>query len=149
MISKVKITTETTKNLTDEQLDDLVYTKAADLYLGTFGERFKENDNDKLLQDIFSLTVLDNEVKNGGFDQFFRSYDDLRKFALNGLRLINAYKHAELVEMAAAIHDMQKEEHSNKRNANLNPLDEDYYKLDDITILRQRFVRAHIDRFAE
>lgn len=34
MISKVKITTETIKDLTDQQLDEAVYNKAADLYLG-------------------------------------------------------------------------------------------------------------------
>lgn len=145
----MKITTETSKNLTDEQLDELVYNKAADLYLGTFGEGFKETDNDKLLRDIFSLTVFDNEVKNGGFDQFFKNSDDLREFALNGLRLIKADKHADLLEKATAIHDTQKNEFKNKRNTNLNSLDEDYYELNDIELLRQRFVRAHIDKFSE
>jgi hypothetical protein len=149
MTSKIRITTETTKNLTDEQLHELVYNKAADLYLGTFGERFKDNENDKLLRDIFSLTVLDNEVKNGGFDQFFKNSDDLKEFALNGLRLINAYKHADLLERATAIHERQEDEFRDKRNINLNSLDEDYYELDDIATLRQRFVRTNINKFGE
>jgi hypothetical protein len=149
MISKIKITTETSKNLTDEQLDELVYNKAADLYLGTFGERFMDNDNDKVLRDIFSLTVLDNEVKNGGFDQFFKNADDLREFALNGLRLIKANEHADLLGKATAIYDNQKGEFRDKRNTNLNSLDDDYFKLDDIALLRQQFVRTNIDKFGD
>jgi hypothetical protein len=96
MISKIKITDNIIKTLTDEQLDELVYNKAADLYLGTFGEQFADHERDKLLRDIFSLTVLDNEVKNGGFNQFFKSSGDLKQFALSGLRLINADRHADL-----------------------------------------------------
>jgi hypothetical protein len=149
MVSKTKITNETTKNLTGEQLDQLVYNKAADLYLGTFGEKFKDNENDNLLRDIFSLTVLDNEVKNGGFDQFFKNSGDLRQFALRGLGLINAGKHADLLKKATTIHDSQKEEFKNKRNPNFNSLDEDYYKLDDIVPIRQQFVRTHINKFSE
>jgi hypothetical protein len=149
MISKIKINPETIKNLTDEQLDDFVYTKASDLYLKTFGEAFKDNENGKLLRDIFSLTVLDNEVKNGGFDQFFKNYEDLGEFALNGLRLINADKHADLLVKAIVIHDKQKQDFKNKRNPNLDSLDENYYKLEDIVFLRQQFVRTHINKFGE
>jgi hypothetical protein len=149
MISKIKITDDLIKTLTDEQLDELVYNKAADLYLGTFGEQFADNERDKLLRDIFSLTVLDNEVKNGGFDQFFKNSGDLKQFALSGLRLINADRHADLLEKATVIHDKQKEEFRDKRNTNLNSLDDDYYKLDDIGTLRQRFVRTHINKFSD
>ncbi|MEP2671574.1 MAG: DUF4375 domain-containing protein [Cyclobacteriaceae bacterium] len=149
MISKIKINPETIKNLTDEQLDDFVYTKASDLYLKTYGVTFKDNEKDKLLRDIFSLTVLDNEVKNGGFDQFFRNSEDLREFALNGLRLINADKHADLLEKAIVIHDKQEQDFKNKRNTNLASLDENYYKLEDIVFLRQQFVRTHINKFVE
>jgi hypothetical protein len=149
MISKVRITTQTTRNLTDEQLDELVFKKAADLYLGTFGETFKDNENDNLLRDIFSLTVLDNEIKNGGFDQFFKNSNDLREFALSGLRLINADKHADLLKKATEIYVNQNEDFKNKGNTNFNPLDEDYYELDDIVELRQQFVRTHINKFGE
>jgi hypothetical protein len=76
MISKVKITDTTIKTATEEQLDELVYNKAADLYLGTFGESFKCTEKGQLLKQIFAVTVLDNEVKNGGFYSFFHNSSD-------------------------------------------------------------------------
>ena len=38
MISKTKINKDTIVNLTEEQIDELVYNKASDLFLGSYGE---------------------------------------------------------------------------------------------------------------
>ena len=64
MITKTKINTDTIQNLDNEQLDELVYNKAVDLYLGTFGENFKDNESDKLLKALFATSALDSSVKN-------------------------------------------------------------------------------------
>ena len=149
MISKVKITDTTIKNLTDEQLDELVYNKAADLYLGTFGESFKDTEKDQLLKRVFAVTVLDNEVKNGGFDSFFRNSGDLDNAAFEGLKVIGADKRADLCRRAIEIHQGQKREFKDKRNPNFDPLDEEYYSLEDIQTRRQKFIKENINEFTD
>lgn len=148
MISKVKITDTTIRDLTDEQLDELVYNKAADLYLGTFGESFRDTENDELLRRIFAVTVLDNEVKNGGFDSFFRNSGDLDNAAFNGLKSIGADKHANLCRQAISINRGQSPEFRNKRNPSFDALDEQYYSLQDLRTIKQKFVRENIAKFA-
>lgn len=147
MISKVKITLETINNLTDEERDELVYNKAVDLYLGTFGESFTGSDNDKLLKQIFATTVLDNEVRNGGFDSFFYNSSDLSSSALEGLRIIGADQHADLCQQAIEIDREQKAEFKDKRNPNFDPLDEQFYSLDEYEIKRQKFIRDNVIKF--
>jgi len=149
MISKVKITDTTIKNLTDDQLDELVYNKAADLYLETFGESFKDTEKDSLLRQILAVTVLDNEVKNGGFDSFFHNSSDLDNAALDGLKIIGAESHADLFREAMNVYRQQNPEFRNKRNPGFDQLDEKYYSLEDIRTKRQRFVRDNINKFAD
>lgn len=149
MISKVKITDTTIETSTDEQLDELIYTKGADLYLGTFGEFFKDTDNDKLLKSIFAITVLDNEVKNGGFDSFFQNCSELANSALEGLTLISADQHANLCRQAIEMYHNQRAEFKNQRNTNLGALDEQYYSLPEVRSQRQRFIRNNINKFMD
>ena len=147
MITKTKINSETTKNITEKQLDELVYNKAVDKYLGTFGEHFKNNEEDKLLCQMFACAVLDAEVINGGFDQFFLNSEDLAEFALDGLQKIEAEGHYQLLLLATKLYKEQKEEFKDKRNPNLSDLDIQYYKLEDISIKRQKFVKENAERF--
>lgn len=147
MISKVRITPETINNLTDEELDELVYNKAVYLYLGTFGESFSESDNDKLLKQIFATTVLDNEVRNGGFDSFFYNSSDLSSSALEGLRIIGADQHADLCQQAIEIDREPKAEFKDKRNPNFDPLDEQFYSFDEYEIKRHKFIRDNVTKF--
>jgi hypothetical protein len=149
MISKVKITDTTIKTSTDEQLDEHVYNKAADLYLGTFGESFKDTRNDELLKQIFAVTVLDNEVKNGGFDSFFHNSADLDNSALEGLKIIGTDRHVDLCRQAIQVHQEQNAEFKNKRNPNFAPLDKQYYSLPDIQLKRAKFIKENINKFVD
>ena len=88
--------------------------KAAHLYLGTFGESFKETINDELLKQIFAVTVLDNEVKNGGFDSFFYNSADLHSSAFEGLKIIGAHEHADLCRQAIEIYQGSNSEFKNQ-----------------------------------
>lgn len=149
MISKIKIADTTIKNLTDDQLDEMVYNKAADLYLGTFGESFKDTENDLLLRRIFAVTVLDNEVKNGGFNSFFHNSSDLGNDGLDGLKIISADSHADLCRQAINIYREQNPEFKNKRNPGFDPLDEQYFSLEDLQTKRQKFIRDNINKFVD
>ncbi len=145
MIVKTKINSETTKDLNDEQLSDLVYNKGVDKYLGTFGERFENNENDKLLCQIFACSVLDAEVKNGGFDQFFLNAKALAIFAKEGLQLINANEHAKLLILAINIYEEEK--YKNERNPEFDKLDEAYYALDNLSNFLREFIKMNIENF--
>jgi hypothetical protein len=149
MITKTKINFDSIKNLDIKQIDELVYNKAVDIYLGTFGENFKELENDRLLKAVFATTVLDAEVKNGGFDQFFLNSYDLADYALIGLKHFNADEHAEILNEAIEIFDEQKEKYSEKRNPYLDPCDAKYYELEDIALLRQKFIADNIEKFLD
>jgi hypothetical protein len=147
MEAKTRITKEMVENLSAGQLDELVYNKAADKYFGTFGENFENTEKDKLLCQMFACSVLDFEVCNGGFDQFFSNNEDLAEFALNGLLKINEIEHYEILLLAKKIYDEQKEIFKNIRNINLDELDEKFYELKKIYNSRQKFIFENIEIF--
>jgi hypothetical protein len=149
MIIKTKVNPETVRDLNDEQLENLIYSKAVDLYLKTFGEGFKNTDKDILLCEVFSTFVVDSEINNGGFDQYFSNYAALVTFSISGLKKIGASKHADLLIRAADIYEKQKEEFTEKRNPNLAVYDDEYYKLEDFYPLRQDFIRNNIEHFLD
>jgi hypothetical protein len=147
MTTKTKITKEIVGNSTEEQIDELIYNKASDKYFETFGGTFENTEKDKLLRQIFATSVLNNEVCNGGFDQFFLNNDDLKDFALEGLLKIGAVEHFSLLNNAKSIYFEQKSEFEDRRNTNLDDLDEKYYQLKEITKNRQKFIIENIEMF--
>ncbi len=147
MTTKTKINPEVIRNLNDEQLDAIVYNKAIDKYLGTFGERFTDNEQDKLLCEMLACSILNSEVNNGGFDQFFLNSKDLAKAALKGLEKIKAEKHRELLLLATKTYEEQKDHYKGKRNPNYSQLDERYYELEELAINLQKFIKENIEKF--
>jgi len=147
MERKIHINQDTTANLSNEKLDELVFNKANEKYYETFGEPFLENPNDILMLQIFSCCVLDFEVRNGGFDQFFLNNENLIDFALAGLQKIGAAEHINLLRAATKIYSEQKNQFKDGRNLNLYELDEKYYTLTDVSEIRQKFVAANIEKF--
>ena len=61
MIRKVKYGITELKNSTDQELIELIYDKAYELYFGTFGESLDKAD--KALSDLLAILTLDSEVK--------------------------------------------------------------------------------------
>lgn len=149
MTLKTKITKEIVENLSEEQIDELVYNRASDKYFETFGEIFENTEKDKILCQIFACSVLDNEVCNGGFDQFFLNNEDLTDFALDGLLKIGAIEHYDLLNIAKQIYFEQKDNFKDIRNNNLDEIDEKYYELNKIAQIRQKFIVENIEMFYE
>jgi hypothetical protein len=145
-ITKAKIDATTIRDLDDEQLYDLVYDKASQKDCGTFGEYFEDNDKDRLLQQIYATAILDGEVRNGGFDQFFLNNERLTDTAIAGLDLIDAKKHRDLLIDARKIYEEQKEQFMDERNPDLDEFDEKYYELDKFYDARMKFIRENIER---
>lgn len=146
MISKAKINSETTQNLSPHQLDELVFEKGSQKASGIFGEYFENNPKDILLCQMYACFVVDFEVRNGGFDQFILNNEELIDFALEGLLKIGAAEHHKLLQSAKKIYFEQKEEYKT-RNPNLDVLDEEYYNLNDLAQIRQKFIAENIRMF--
>ncbi len=144
---KTKITKEIIQNLSRERTDELVFNKASDKYFETFGETFNNTEKDIVLRQIFACSVLNDEVRNGGFDQFFTNNENLTEFALEGLWKIGATKHYDILNSAIKIYVEQKAEFYNMRNFNLDQLDEKYYELNEIDMSRQKFIIKNIEMF--
>ena len=57
---------------------------------------------------IFHVTILDGEIGNGGFNQYF--FNELDRFVdeqMSGLGLIGAAKHQDVLRLAAAIRGIE------------------------------------------
>ena len=175
MIVKAKVNPETIKGLTDEQLESLVYEKASQLHFGTFGERFTHSPEHVLQCEIYSTAILDGEVRNGGFDQFFYQNSQFFPFALEGLKKIGAHTNAGLLARAAPVYEAHQrdiaqtdpaqqdialedggqdeddedddEDDEYVRSPELDAIDSEYYTLGDIYPLRVRFIRENIEKF--
>ena len=146
-IVKAKVNADTVKGLDDEQLFNLIYSKASQLRCGTFGEHFTNSPGHLLLCEVFSTAVLDSEVRNGGFDQFFYNDPALFPFAINGLIKIGAALHAELAIRAGEIYEAGKAEFQDDRNPNLDALDDEYYTMEEFYPLQAKFIRENIEKF--
>jgi hypothetical protein len=147
MTIKTKITKDIVENLSDEQIVQLVYNKAYEKYCETFGETFENTERDKILEQIFACSVLNNEVCNGGFDQFFLNNENLIETTLQGLLKINAKEYYDLLNNAIIVYTQQKAEFYDKRNPNLDKFDDKFYEINEIDIIQQNFIINNIEIF--
>jgi hypothetical protein len=118
-------------------------------------------------QAIFATWVLEAEVNNGGFNQYFYNFASSGQYAeeaRDGFRHINAIKHSELTQKAMNIvlkdakrlskfKDSTLESFSESYENNpLNPLDSEFYTLnqfEDTSKLRIKYIRDHITEFVD
>lgn len=117
----------------------------------------------KAVQAIFTTTVLDNEVTNGGFNQFFwNSSGQYALLALEGLELLGATAHAAVVTKAIATYEAERavlerfrEDGSleafseSYKHTTLGRCDDEYYDLGFETLheAQMRFVRNNLEGF--
>jgi len=114
------------------------------------------------LRMVWGTMLLDNEVNNGGFDQFFwNTMDRHTEVAIDGLQLIGAVRQAELVRQAHEVfveHDDELRSYRDRDafDAYAKPdshgdlwctLDAEYYERSDLDRLRVAYIRSHIDEF--
>jgi hypothetical protein len=112
---------------------------------------------------LYTTSILEGEVYNGGFAQFFWNTEN--KFShmpLEGLKLIGAERHADLMQRALRIYEKEAAKYFQRRrdddmeafyraaeNSALNALDDEFYDLtEDLSALRVKFIRDHLDEFA-
>jgi hypothetical protein len=110
---------------------------------------------------VFSTSVLEGEVDNGGFNQFFwNSSGAYAADAVAGLELLGATAHARLMRRAISIRDADRARtqtfksrgtieafSESYKNNRLNDLDREFYKLANLSQARIKFVRARPELF--
>ncbi|MBN1510516.1 MAG: DMP19 family protein [Phycisphaerae bacterium] len=112
---------------------------------------------------LYATSQMEGEVNNGGFVQYFwNTENEFSQMALEGLQLIGAQKHADLMQRAMQIYKEEESQYFQHRtgdsiesleqaekNSALNRVDAEFYELtEDLTALRVKFVREHLDEFA-
>ena len=117
----------------------------------------------KAVAAIYTTTLLENEVVNGGFNQFFwNSTGKLALMALEGLEVIGALRHAAILRLAMATYESERvvlEQFRTRgtsaaftesyKHTSLGALDEQYHELgpDALAPVQVRFIRDHLDEF--
>ena len=115
------------------------------------------------LRAFFAVWLVDAEVKNGGFSQYFwNNGDGAAGAAVAGFRLLGAEEHAALMEEAIATQGRERSVMApfeaegtleafseSTKHTELFPLDMQYYGLPDIEPVLIRFIRAHPELFDE
>ena len=146
MIQKLKYSIFDLQSATDENLVSLIYQKAIELEFEIFGENFAIAD--KVIKEFLAMWILEFEVLNGGFDQFFLnfqcSYDE---FVLSGLDRIGATDYKVLIEKVIIVFKNQNSYFSNKRNPDFDHFDNLYFNLDGLKKLQIDYIRSNYEKF--
>jgi hypothetical protein len=115
------------------------------------------------MQYVYSTILLEGEVENGGFNQyFFNIASDYALEALDGYKRIGAVDHATLVRQAIAVYHRERWFHfrirlrrslesffESYKHTRLSEVDAIFFELDeDPTALRGRYIRDHLEEFA-
>lgn len=146
MSKKIQYGLEDLKSCSTEELVGLVYNKACELHFKSFGIGF--NETDPAIEELFATWVLDSEVRNGGFDQFFLNNGiELGLAANRGLARIGADQCVEIMNKAIEIHKNESEEFTDRRNPMFNPLDEHWYEIEKLEKLQEEYVRTNLEKF--
>ncbi|MBJ6368584.1 DMP19 family protein [Snuella sedimenti] len=146
MIQKIKYNLTDLKRATNEKLVTLIYNKSVELELGTFGESLRKAD--PAMADFLSMWILEGDVNNGGFDQFFNNYGiEKGRIAIRGFRRIGADAFAIVTEKAIDIFINQDSKFENKRNPDFNELDDEFYDLEGLEILQIQYIKNNYERF--
>lgn len=116
-------------------------------------------------QAIFSIWMLQAEVNNGGFNQFYyNSSGQFSEMALIGLKLINAEKFADLLERANKLYseianDLKEKDDGTIKsfsesyeNNPLNKLDDEFYDLEEtesLDSIQIKYIRENKTQFID
>ena len=140
-----KLTKEIIESTPDENLLQLIFDNVAEIIKDK-----NELDTLKKLsigqQAHYSVWIVEGEVNNGGFYQFYQNLNgEFAPMAIEGFKIFGAFKHAELMEKAHKLADSFE-----SGIDGLPDLDTIFYSLEkeeNLERLRIYFIRQHIDQF--
>ncbi len=166
------------RTIYDKLTDEIIDQTSDDNLLQTVFDNIETNFEDGELysvekikklsagkQAIFSIWMLQAEVNNGGFNQFYyNSSGQFSEMALTGLKLIKAEKFADLLDRAnktySKIADDLKEKDDGTiesfsesyENNPLNKLDDEFYELDEterLDSIQIKYIRENKSQFTD
>ncbi len=160
------LTPKIINSIPDENLEQAIFDNIYENIKNDFDSEFQNIKKlSKRQQSFWSTWVLEGEVNNGGFNQFyFNSSGQFAKMAETGFKTFGAEKYAELTQRANKIYAENKKRlaefddgsldsfsESYKDNS-LNKLDDEFYDLGDeenIGELRIKYIREHLTEFVK
>ena len=104
-VAQKRISSEVISGISDEEIQyvlfDRVWFRAGEINQNAMEFAATQSDG---LRMVFHVTILDAEIGNGGFNQyFFNELDQFFDEQINGLGLIKATKHQDLLRLAASL----------------------------------------------
>ncbi|MBP1225519.1 DMP19 family protein [Flavobacterium sp. 1355] len=160
----VALTIQIIDKLSDEDIEGAIYENIVETFKGDFDNEFEHIKKLSAGQQMFWATwILEAEVNNGGFNQYYYNSDgEFAEMALNGLKIIKANKFADLVSRANIVYQENKERLSayddgsmesfskSYKDNPLNKFDDEFYDLEkkqNISKLRIKYIREHESEF--
>ena len=115
---------------------------------------FKRYDNGESLNKtqrlVLATFILESEVFNGGFDQYYINYKlQFIDEAIEALKLFGANEFAQLAAQSKEIYLREQPTPGHIRNPVFDTLDEQFYALTHYAPERVAFVRANIEEIIE
>jgi len=158
------LTSETPRGLDDFQLEMAIIDNIQSRMNSQMSDEREVVENlSKSQQAIYVVWILEAEVNNGGFNQFYyNTSGELADFAESAFTTIGAPKFAELVKKANAIYDSTKSDlekyndgtiegfSKSYENNPLNDLDSIFYALDKeepLHVIKMKYIKSNLQEF--
>lgn len=158
-----ELTLETLSKIPDHELEQVIIDYVSTKFTSRRSELAVVSKMPRGFQIVYSTWILEAEVNNGGFNQFFvNSSGQFAEMALKSLEALGAKDHYTVVKRAIQLHA---EESSNSelqalyaertaeafaKSYELTSLDEcdtPFYQLGDLGEIRVHYIRLHPDEF--
>jgi hypothetical protein len=157
---------ETLKIISDEHLEQAIIDYILDYKIKNNYEKEYEiiTNLSNGFQYIYLTWILEAEVNNGGFNQYF--YNTSAKFTkevLIALKALNANEFYKITNQAIKLFNKEYEIHkkakkggtleaflSTYEDSNLDTLDDEFYKYpENLSELRIKYIRTHVEEFLD
>ncbi len=150
----------------EDKLLFLVFNVLSQKQAGEYEDEFKKVMSwNASQQAIYMIWLLESEVNNGGYNQFYyNSSGQFYKLLPDALKLIGANKFADLTERANKIYEQEKDKITKHQDGSvegfsksydnnpLNKLDDEFYNLykkEDLEKLQIDYIRSHKQDFID
>ena len=161
-----KLTTEIIDSTPDDELIQTIFDNIIDKFSWDYSIEYRTIlALSKPRQAIYMIWVLEAEVNNGGFNQYyFNPSKQYAEFTPDALQLIGAIKWVDLMKRANHIFELENKKIKNHQDGTLegfsksyedNPLNDldtefyDLYKIEDLHKLQVDFIRKNKQDFVD
>ncbi|MDO1451956.1 DUF4375 domain-containing protein [Rhodocytophaga aerolata] len=99
-----------------------------------------------LQKQLVASEVLDGEVNNGGFDQFYRNWQlEYIDDAIEGLKQFGSEAFIRLAQISKQVYLQDRDSYTDRRNPAFDELDEEYYALPSYQDKKVAFIKENLE----